>query len=70
MARRGPTLARVGRELLTNQTETSQAVYSKCKGPEAEMGAASRTGEKAWEAGVVVVGRKEADSDGSCRIFL
>ena len=31
---------------------------------------ASRTGVKAREAGVVVVGRKEAGSDGSRRIFL
>ena len=49
--------------------QTSQAVYSKCKGPEAETGVASRTGVKAREAGVVVVGRKEAGSDGSRRIF-
>ena len=40
-----------------------------CKGPEAEMGMASRTGEKAGEAGVVAVGRKEAGSDDPVGFF-
>lgn len=34
------------------------------------MGAASRTGEKVGEAGVVVVSRKEAGSDGSVGFFV